>query len=1259
TCLSLLSLQYKAIGATEWEEESEDLSPGEPVKTRYLLKGLKPSTNYSIQVRLMNKVNSSDWVGAQEPPVATLDKERTYFPKLTLKSATANSVILQWSPPPPDVSPFVQKFKLKATEVDSSDGQTTKEDQLNIYDRRTQGLFDGLRPGTSYKFQVTACNGYTEECGMWSLPLEASTLDGGRVQEEEEGVEIDSAWCTLEALLPFLVAGPPLDVTVTCKEPLPDTDEMRSVVITWNEPEVKNGRITYYQIFLEITSRYPDASGMLEEDDADTKVISAQYPIQRTTYVGTPNSNYSVQICAVTGSSVCGRKSLLTSQTKCSMLPAPPDMFPSLSWYPSGAPAKSQEFHDDNEDQEESPDGFGEGTLTLRIPSISQRNGKICCFRVIMVRLLPGDDGSQLPPTSEISISTYRDVHSDVPADRGAYVAEMFSGPRIIPRVVLGDSRLSGDYEGCNKCFDGKRRKRRRRAHAQDNGPFFHQRRRARASVNPLDHVHDGPLDSESTYRGFLEVIVLGGGRNILRKRSPYFSRKPALDGDLADPTEGSEGSTTADIVTIFLGICVGVLLVMVVLLSLCVFRRYSKLVARQEVEISFLQAPIPVGKVVDAFVSRHRETDTGFRQEFQLLPERFPDRSTRASEDSHNSAKNRYPDIKAYDQTRVVLPTLEDIPCSDYINANHVQGFREKKKFICAQGPLLGTVADFWRMIWEEGVETVVMLTNFEENGKVKCCRYWSDGKSEDDIEEELDDSFGPTQVTCVAEKTYSDYVLRRLRAERPVPSRTKSKDSSASSESDPMASTSTNKKEVREIQHFHYLVWKDFMAPEHPAGLLKFIKRVNQVHWEMKKSTPILIHCSAGVGRTGTFVAIDSLVDEMKQEGRASVFSTVSNLRHQRNYLVQSIKQYIFVYRALMEYFQLGDTEVESLSLMEHVDRGSREIAGRDNGEMAPLKKEFSKLREVVEDKRQTCFAVQEKNSLKNRSRNYIPFDHNRVILSHLISRPEETYINASFMQGYDHSMGYIITQDPMSSTILDFWRMILDQSVATIVMLSADVQEEEEDKNEGERTPLVASSSLPCWQYWPDDGVKQFDHIKVEITHMETLPRYIKRSFKVINTKSTESCVVTQYQFLAWEGNLCPAETEGLLDLVSQVAENQDKENEPGPVVIHCSNGDRSSIFLAASIVLQQLTLEGRVDVFQTVRNIRSQRMGMIQDYSQYAFLYQCLLDHLRIQQQRAALMPSHFQGEGEGADEESAQNQTENEQEEEALYDSVTS
>lgn len=275
-----------------------------------------------------------------------------------------------------------------------------------------------------------------------------------------------------------------------------------------------------------------------------------------------------------------------------------------------------------------------------------------------------------------------------------------------------------------------------------------------------------------------------------------------------------------------------------------------------------FDTGPIHKSDLVTAYKNRHKDTDYGFLREYEMLPNRFSDRTTKNSDIKENACKNRYPDIKAYDQTRVKLSTLNGNQCSDYINANFVIGYKERKKFICAQGPMETTINDFWRMIWEQHLEIIVMLTNLEEYNKSKCAKYWP---------EKVFDSkqFGDICVKFTVERKTGDYIVRSLDV---------SKSNLIGEEED-----------HRQITQYHYLTWKDFMAPEHPHGIIKFIRQINSVYSVQRG--PILVHCSAGVGRTGTLVALDSLVQQLEEENMVSIFNTVCDLRHQRNFLVQSL--------------------------------------------------------------------------------------------------------------------------------------------------------------------------------------------------------------------------------------------------------------------------------------------------------------------------------------------------------------------------------
>ena len=223
-----------------------------------------------------------------------------------------------------------------------------------------------------------------------------------------------------------------------------------------------------------------------------------------------------------------------------------------------------------------------------------------------------------------------------------------------------------------------------------------------------------------------------------------------------------------------------------------------------------------------------------------------------------------------------------------------------------------------------------------------------------------------------------------------------------------------------------------------------------------------------------------LSRLTQAISEEGAVSIFQTVSDLRRQRNYLVQSVKQYQFVYRAIMEFAQFGDTEMDAAKIKEHWVTLTED---KKDGLLA----EFSKLANVVDDRKALSVATNAENKSKNGSDSVIPYDRNRVILTPDGARPHSTYINASFIEGYFNDESFIITQDPLEETAMDFWRMVVEHNVATMVMLTG---------------PDSGS-----WQYWPaDDGDRTATYgcMTVTLVNRESRPSYVKREFTVCNTK-----------------------------------------------------------------------------------------------------------------------------------------------------------
>lgn len=1014
-----------------------------------VLENFDPSTNYQFRISAQNKIAMGP-VYIHPLWVKTLEKDPVFIPSIEVKGNTHSTITIGWTPPPPDLLEYIQYYDLVV--VNAENASEVKEAIHLQNSRNLPYMFDGLRTAAEYNFRVRACSELTKACGNWSESVTGTTMDG--------------------------ISSEPINLKISCTHY--NITRKNSVEVTWEPPVKKNGKIISYHVVLSGVATFRSDQTLKNETFGPKTKSIDEKSFRKATYEGIPpNTNYTVQVQAVTRSKKPGDPATLS----CVMPPTVPDVIGKFLW----GKVKTE---------------TNEWVFKLNLPRISERNGPICCYRIYMVRVAKDEIIRNLPLPEDLDVMTYHEVHANNNTKGGAYIAEVMTDRNFHSEIFLGDGkRMNGNVteeeetEACRKCLEGaiwrspakKRttttttttttstpkpilpediptfqpvaesateevpttvqvanRRRRRRQHFDEllNAMLEDKTTTEGPQTNEatLFSVFDGQLDLKSEYTGFVEVIVKnrqGDKDQVLSSYSEYFQMMQAGAPPNIDDNNDNMTYILALVVQILLALIV---IVLFLLMTLCIVHRYyTKNVARGEEAISLRESlralcggrtqsnhhrhligtpsskppdipPIPKSDMTQAYVSRHKDSDYGFQHEFEMLPDRFSDRTTKNSDAKENSGKNRYPDIKAYDQTRVKLSTVNSIIGSDYINANFVLGYKERKKFICAQGPMDGTVNDFWRMIWEQHLEIIVMLTNLEEYNKTKCAKYWP---------EKVNDStqFGDISVTFVTEERFSDYLVRELKV-------VKRSNGYGDEEED-----------RRYITQYHYLMWKDFMAPEHPQGIIKFIKQINAVY--SLQRGPILVHCSAGVGRTGTLVALDSLTQQLDEEGHVAIFNTVCDMRHQRNFLVQSLKQYIFLYRALMEIAQFGSTELPCKGLGAAVETLK---SRQDSKEQCQLELEFSKIKAAVDDTKKTCVVASgDENRCKNRSDSVLPFDRNRVILTPIPGRDHSTYINASFIEGYDNAESFIIAQDPLEGTIGDFWRMVSEQSINTLVMLS----------------------------------------------------------------------------------------------------------------------------------------------------------------------------------------------------------------------------
>lgn len=283
------------------------------------------------------------------------------------------------------------------------------------------------------------------------------------------------------------------------------------------------------------------------------------------------------------------------------------------------------------------------------------------------------------------------------------------------------------------------------------------------------------------------------------------------------------------------------------------------------------------------AYVDKlHENSNLLFADGFRLISERSPSHSKDMAESEACRAKNRYTDILPFDHSRVKLLPVDDEAGSDYINASYIPGFTYRREYIVAQGPLPATKDDFWQMIWEQKVDIVVMLTKCMEKGRKKCEQYWPER-----VQEPI--YFGEIIVNMRSESVLADHVHRLIEL------------------------TYGNKTQI--VRQFHYLKWPDHGCPKGTWGLLNFITMVRQFR-RPNSVGPMLVHCSAGVGRTGTYIAIDRILQHIKDHDEIDIHSVILDMRNYRSHMVQTEDQFIHIYESIRHFITKEGDEEEALS-------------------------------------------------------------------------------------------------------------------------------------------------------------------------------------------------------------------------------------------------------------------------------------------------------------------------------------------------------
>ncbi|AWO98279.1 putative receptor-type tyrosine-protein phosphatase beta [Scophthalmus maximus] len=496
----------------------------------------------------------------------------------------------------------------------------------------------------------------------------------------------------------------------------------------------------------------------------------------------------------------------------------------------------------------------------------SDANGAVRYFAVIVAE---SDANELLQPEQRHPLPSYRDYvsNSSVRAYQSAYFAsrcpqdtETSPGQVVEVNLGAGGDRLGG---ACD--------------HYHDDDLYL---------SDSYGSFCDGPLRSKTSYRLSVRAFTKLFDENHSEFPQPLFT-----DTYLSTPIR-THAEPLGGVVE---GLSAGMFLIgmMVAVVSLLVYRQRLRKVAVQEnplVRMSMWKE-VPSSGIYMGVRSNRRVTSPVKACHFEshltklqadsnyLLSEEFEDlkdvgrnQTMDVARLPENRGKNRYNNILPYDSTRVKLSYLEDDPCSDYINASYIPGNNYRREYVATQGPLPGTKDDFWRMVWEHGVYNVVMVTQCVEKGRVKCDQYWPADR------EPL--YYGDLVIQMLSESVLPEWTIREFKI------------TSESGGSFP-----------RVLRHFHYTVWPDHGVPESSQSLIQFARTARDYVDRSPSSGATVVHCSAGVGRTGTFIALDRVLQQLDSKGTVDLYGCVFDLRLHRQHMVQTECQYSFLYQCVRD--------------------------------------------------------------------------------------------------------------------------------------------------------------------------------------------------------------------------------------------------------------------------------------------------------------------------------------------------------------------
>ncbi|XP_037834338.1 receptor-type tyrosine-protein phosphatase beta isoform X2 [Kryptolebias marmoratus] len=405
-------------------------------------------------------------------------------------------------------------------------------------------------------------------------------------------------------------------------------------------------------------------------------------------------------------------------------------------------------------------------------------------------------------------------------------------------------------------------------------------------SSRDLNNLCDGPLKPKTSYRISIRAFTQLFDRETTDSRSwsPLFT-----DTFLSPPVVTEAEPLSGVIEGISAGLFLIAMMVAVTVLLLCRHRARKQVEDESAVRRSVrrersaagvqlgvrgrrISSPIKVMHFESHYNKLLADSNYLLSEEYEDLKDVGRNQPLDTALLPENRGKNRYNNILPYDSTRVKLSYVDDDPCSDYINASYIPGNNFRREYIATQGPLPGTKDDFWKMVWEQNVHNMVMVTQCVEKGRVKCDHYWP--FDQDPL------YYGDLIVQMLSESVLPEWTIREFRI-----------------------CSEEQLNFSRLVRQFHYTVWPDHGVPENTRSLIQFVRTVRDYVNRTPGSGPTVVHCSAGVGRTGTFIILDRVLQQLDTRDTLDIYGAVFDLRLHRSHMVQTEGQYLYLHQCVRD--------------------------------------------------------------------------------------------------------------------------------------------------------------------------------------------------------------------------------------------------------------------------------------------------------------------------------------------------------------------